>query len=42
MAAHGDFKHLLKRTVSDNVLSDKVFNIAQNPKYYVYEGENGL
>ena len=31
--AHGDVKHLAKRTASDNVLRDEAFNIAKNPKY---------
>ena len=31
--AFGDFKDLLRRTVSDKVLSHKTFNIAINPKY---------
>ena len=30
--AYGDFKDLSKRTDSDNVLGDKAFNIAKNPK----------
>ena len=30
--AYGDFKDLAKRTDSDNVLRDKAFNIAKNPK----------
>ena len=31
--AYIDFKDLKRRTASDNVLRDKVFNIAKNPKY---------
>ena len=31
--AYADFKDLAKRTPSDNVLRDKAFNIAKNPKY---------
>ena len=31
--AYRDFKHFPRRTVSDKALSDKVFNIAKNPKY---------
>ena len=31
-AAYVDFKDLAKRTASDNVLRDKAFNIATNPK----------
>ena len=27
---YGDFKDLAKRTISDKVLSDKVFNIAKS------------
>ena len=27
------FKDLKRRTVSDNALRDKAFNIAKNPKY---------
>ena len=30
--AYGGFKDLAKRTNSDNVLRDKAFNIAKNPK----------
>ena len=35
--AYGDFKDLAKRTASDKVLRDKVFNIAKNPKYDRYQ-----
>ena len=31
--AYGDFKDLTRRTASDKLLRDKVFNIAENPKY---------
>ena len=31
--AHGDFKDLTRRTVSDEILCDKAFNIAKYPKY---------
>ena len=31
--AYGDLKDLARRTVSDNVLSNKAFNIAKTPKY---------
>ena len=31
--AYGDFKDLKRRKASDNVLRDKAFNIAKNPKY---------
>ena len=36
---HGyeDFKDLTRRTVSDKILCDKVFNITKNPKYDVYQ-----
>ena len=35
--AYGDFKDLAKRTAADNVLKDKVFNIAKDPKYDGYQ-----
>ena len=35
--ANGDFKDLKRRTFSDKVLRDKVFNIAKNPKYDGYQ-----
>ena len=35
--AYGDFKDLKRRTASDKVLRDKVFNIAKNPKYHRYQ-----
>ena len=31
--AYGDLKDLARRTASDKILRDKVFNIAKNPKY---------
>ena len=31
--AYGKFKDFNKRTQSDNVLRDKAFEIASNPKY---------
>ena len=31
--AYGDLKDLKRRTAADNVLRDKAFNIAKNPKY---------
>ena len=34
--AYRDFKDLARRTASDKVLRDKVFNIAKNPKYDKY------
>ena len=36
---HGDFKNLKRRTTADNVLRDKAFNIAKNPKYDLYQRE---
>ena len=35
--AYGDFKYIVRRTASDNVLRDKKFNIAKNPKYDGYQ-----
>ena len=35
--AYGDFKDLAKRTASDEVLRDKAFKIASNPKYDGYQ-----
>ena len=35
--AYGDFKDLKRRTASDNILRDKAFNIAKNPKYDGYQ-----
>ena len=35
--AHGDFKDLARRTASDKVLHDKLFNITKNPKYDGYQ-----
>ena len=32
-----DFKDLLRKTTSGNVLSDKACNIAKNPKYDRYQ-----
>ena len=37
MMAYGDFKDTARRTTSDNVLKDKAFNIAKNPKYDGYQ-----
>ena len=34
---YGDFKDLKRRTFSDKVLRDKVFNIAKNSKYDGYQ-----
>ena len=36
--AYGDFIDLTRRTASDKILRDKVFNIAENPKYDGYQG----
>ena len=36
--AYGDFKDLKRRTAADNLLRDKAFNIAKNPKYDGYQG----
>ena len=35
--ANGDFKDFKRRTVSDNTLRDKLFNIAKNLKYDGYQ-----
>ena len=35
--AYGNFKDLARRTASDNVLRDKRFNAAKNPKYDRYQ-----
>ena len=35
--AYGDFKDLARRTAADNVLRDKAFNIAEDPKYNGYQ-----
>ena len=34
---YGDFKDLARRTAADNVLRDKAFNIAKDPKYDGYQ-----
>ena len=34
---YGDFKDLIRRTASDNILPDKGFNIAKSPKYDRYQ-----
>ena len=36
-SAYSDSKDLTKRTQSDNVLKDKAFQIANNPRYDAYE-----
>ena len=35
--AHGKAKDLVRRTQSDNILRDKAFNIASDPKYDGYQ-----
>ena len=35
--AYGDFKDIKRRTASDKILRNKVFNIAKNPKYDRYQ-----
>ena len=35
--AYGDFKDLARRTASDKVLRNKIFDIAKNPKYDGYQ-----
>ena len=35
--AYGHFKDLKRRTAADNVLRDKAFNIAKNPKNDGYQ-----
>ena len=35
--AYGNFKDLKRRTFSDQVLRDKAFNIANNPKHDGYQ-----
>ena len=35
--ASGDFKDLAKKTASDEVLREKAFNIAKDPKYDGYQ-----
>ena len=35
--ADGDFKVLTKTTAADNVLRNKAFNIAKDPKYHGYQ-----
>ena len=35
--AYEDFKDLKTRTASDNILRDKAFHIAKNPKYDEYQ-----
>ena len=35
--AYGDFKDLKRRTASNKILRNKVFNFAKNPKYDGYQ-----
>ena len=35
--SYGDFKDLTRRTASDKILRDKVFDVANNPKYDGYQ-----
>ena len=35
--AYGDFKDLTRRTASDKILRDKVFNIVKNTKHDGYQ-----
>ena len=35
--AYGDFNDLKRRTTADNILRNKAFNIAKNPKYDGYQ-----
>ena len=35
--AYGGFQDLPRRTVSDKVLYDKIFNVGKNPKYDGYQ-----
>ena len=35
--AYGDFRDLNRRTTADELLCDKAFNIAKNPKYETYQ-----
>ena len=37
--AYGNFKDLTRRTISNKILHEKVFNIAENPKYDGYQRE---
>ena len=36
--SYGDFKDLNRRTFADEVLRNKAFNIARDPKYDGYQG----
>ena len=35
--AYGDFKRLPRRTTSDKIFRDELFNIAKNTKYYGFQ-----
>ena len=35
--AYGGFQDLPRRTASDKVLHDKIFNVGKNPKYDGYQ-----
>ena len=35
--AHGDFKYWTRKTASDQILRDKAFKTAKNPKYNGYQ-----
>ena len=35
--AYADFKYLTRRTTSDKILRNKIFNITKNPKYDEYQ-----
>ena len=39
---YGDFKDLAKRTAADNVLRDKAFYVAKDPKYDGYQRGLGI
>ena len=40
--AYGNFKGLTRRTASDKILRDKVFNIARNPRHDEYQRDLAL
>ena len=35
--AYGSFKDLIRRTITDKILRDKVFNVAENLRYGGYQ-----
>lgn len=39
--AHGAYNNLVRRTASDEVLRDKAFEVASNPKYGRYQSKLG-